>query len=62
MENVTEIDYSKVGIDDNFMFGYIMKDEKRCKPFLEQILDIKIDHIDRVYGEGKGRRSRQDFT
>ena len=46
MENVTEIDYSKVGIDDNFMFGYIMKDEKRCKPFLEQILDIKIDHIE----------------
>ena len=41
-----KIDFSKVGIDDSFMFGYIMQNPARCKAFLEQILNIKIDHIE----------------
>ena len=41
-----KIDFSKVGIDDSFMFGYIMQNAVRCKAFLEQILNIKIDHIE----------------
>ena len=41
-----KIDFSKVGIDDSFMFGYIMQNPTRCKAFLEQILNIKIDHIE----------------
>ena len=40
------IDFNKVGIDASFMFGYIMQNAVRCKAFLEQILNIKIDHIE----------------
>ena len=29
-----------------FMFGYVMSDPERCKFFLEQILDIQIDHVE----------------
>ena len=32
------IDFNKVGIDDSFMFDYIMQNAVRCKAFLEQIL------------------------
>ena len=28
------------------MFGYVMSDPERCKQFLEQILDIQIDHVE----------------
>ena len=28
------------------MFGYVMSDPERCKFFLEQILDIQIDHVE----------------
>lgn len=32
-----ECNYENIGISNDFMFGYIMKDPKKCKPFLEQI-------------------------
>lgn len=41
--NVTA--YESLGISNDFMFGRIMSDEKICKPFLETLLSIKIDHI-----------------
>ena len=36
----------KITISNDFMFGYVMSDTKRCKAFLEQLLDIRIDHIE----------------
>lgn len=33
-------------IVDDFMFGAVMSDPKRCKPLLEFILNIKIDRIE----------------
>ncbi len=33
-------------ITDDFMFGAVMRDPKRCKPMLEMILGVKIDHIE----------------
>ena len=33
-------------IVDDFMFGAVMKDPKKCKPLLEYILDIKIEKIE----------------
>lgn len=33
-------------IIDDFMFGAVMKDPKKCKPLLEYILGIKIKHIE----------------
>lgn len=33
-------------IKDDFMFGAVMRDPKRCKPLLEQILDVKINRIE----------------
>ena len=41
--NVTA--YESLGISNDFMFGRIMSDEKICKPFLETLLSMKIDHI-----------------
>ena len=43
-ENATA--YESLGISNDFMFGRIMMDEKICKPFLENLLNIKIDHIE----------------
>ena len=43
-ENATA--YENLGISNDFMFGRIMLDEKICKPFLEKLLCIKIDHIE----------------
>lgn len=37
--------YENLGISNDFMFGKIMSDEKICKPFLEKLLGIQIDHI-----------------
>ena len=33
-------------ITDDFMFGAVMRDPRRCKPLLELILDVKIHHIE----------------
>ena len=38
--------YEDLTISDDFMFGIIMRQSKYCKPFLETILGIKIDHIE----------------
>lgn len=38
--------YEDLTISDDFMFGIIMRQAKYCKPFLETILGIKIDHIE----------------
>ena len=38
--------YEELGFTNDFMFSRIMQDQKICKPFLEMILDIKIDHIE----------------
>ena len=38
--------YESLGISNDFMFGKIMSDEKICKPFLETLLSMKIDHIE----------------
>ena len=39
-------DYSKLGISNDFMFGRIMEEPERCRAFLEQILNIQIDHVE----------------
>ena len=33
-------------ITDDFMFGAVMRDPRRCKPLLELILDVRIQHIE----------------
>ena len=38
--------YENLGISNDFMFGRIMSDENICKPFLETLLSMKIDHIE----------------
>lgn len=38
--------YEELGLTNDFMFSKIMQDKKICKPFLEAILEIKIDHIE----------------
>lgn len=38
--------YEELGFTNDFMFSRIMQDKKICKPFLEAILGIKIDHIE----------------
>ena len=38
--------YDDLTISDDFMFGIIMRQSKYCKPFLETVLGIKIDHIE----------------
>ena len=40
------IDFSSIPITDDFMFGYVMSDPERCKTFLEQIMQLKIDHVE----------------
>lgn len=34
--------YEELTIIDDFMFGKVMRDPKRCKKLLEIILDVKI--------------------
>ncbi|MBO4808328.1 MAG: Rpn family recombination-promoting nuclease/putative transposase [Lachnospiraceae bacterium] len=43
-----EQEYSELGFSNKFMFGRIMRDADRAKPFLEEILGIKIHHIEYV--------------
>ena len=38
--------YDNIEITNDFMFGYVMSDPERCKLFLEQILDVQIDHVE----------------
>mgnify|MGYP000072668082 FL=1 len=38
--------YEELGFTNDFMFCKIMQDKNICKPFLEEILGIKIDHIE----------------
>lgn len=38
--------YEELGFTNDFMFCKIMQDKNICKPFLEEILSIKIDHIE----------------
>ena len=39
-------EYSTLGIANDFMFGHVMSDPELCKEFLQQILNIKIDHVE----------------
>ena len=39
-------DYSELGISNDFMFGKIMGEPERCRAFLEQILNIEIEHVE----------------
>ena len=41
-----QFNYDNIDITNDFMFGYVMSDPERCKQFLEQILDIQIDHVE----------------
>ena len=41
-------DFEELTITDDFMFGAVMSDPKRCKPLLEYILGIKIARIEYV--------------
>jgi len=38
--------FEELTISDDFMFGIIMRQSAYCKPFLETILNIRIDHIE----------------
>jgi predicted transposase/invertase (TIGR01784 family) len=38
--------YEELELQDDFMFGVIMRDPKYCKPFLETILGIKIRKLE----------------
>lgn len=38
-------DFDELTITDDFMFGAVMSDPKRCKPLLEYILNIRIARI-----------------
>ncbi|WP_455719111.1 Rpn family recombination-promoting nuclease/putative transposase [Agathobacter sp.] len=38
--------YEDLTISDDFMFSIIMRQPEYCKPFLETVLGIKIDHIE----------------
>lgn len=42
-ENI--VPYEQLGLSNDFMFGKLMQNEQLCKPFLEQVLDIHIDHL-----------------
>ena len=39
-------DYSSLGISSDFMFGKIMSAPEIARVFLEQILGLKIDHVE----------------
>ena len=38
--------YDNIDITNDIMFGYVMSDPEHCKLFLEQILDIQINHVE----------------
>ena len=38
--------FEELEIRDDFMFGVIMRNPKYCKPFLETVLNIKIERIE----------------
>ena len=38
--------FEELEIQDDFMFGVIMRNPKYCKPFLETVLNIKIERIE----------------
>ena len=38
--------FEDLQISDDFMFGVVMRNPKYCKPFLETILNIKINYIE----------------
>ena len=38
--------FEELEIQDDFMFGVIMRNPKYCKPFLEMVLNIKIERIE----------------
>lgn len=38
--------FEELTISDDFMFGIIMRNPRYCKPFLERVLSINIDHIE----------------
>lgn len=42
---MAEKTFDELTINDDFMFGIVMREPKYCKPFLETILNIKIAHI-----------------
>lgn len=46
-----EKEYSELGFSNKFMFGKIMRDERRAKPFLEEILGFPIHHIEYIERE-----------
>ena len=39
-------DIQDLTIADDFMFGAVMRDPKLCKPLLEEILNLKIKHLE----------------
>ena len=38
--------FEELEFKDDFMFCIIMKNPKYCKPFLETVLGVKINHIE----------------
>ena len=45
-KNLCKKKFEELTISDDFMFGIIMRQSEYCKPFLETILGIKIEHIE----------------
>ena len=41
-----EKNFEELQIKDDFMFSVIMRNPKFCKPFLERVLGIEINHIE----------------
>lgn len=41
-------DFDELTITDDFMFGAVMSDSKRCKPLLEYILGIRINRVEYI--------------
>lgn len=37
---------AELTITDDFMFGVVMRDPRKCKPLLEMILGVKINRIE----------------
>ena len=52
-------EFDELTITDDFMFGAVMSDPKRCKPLLEYILGIKIIKIE--YTEKGGEKKHLTF-
>lgn len=45
MNTQKQVDFSKIGFTDDFMFCSVMEDEGRCKEFLERVLGFEIAEI-----------------